>query len=425
MKSTQFLSTFAVLGLAASVTTGSMYVTVRAAAQQEEDAVTTGAQDPALAPTAEAIADQVEEAMNAPLAPDAIISDRSEDIVLDETGSFEGRLAAYSSGHQTVAASNMTVQIIQNGVSDAITTTDSNGAFKFKGLQPGVAAVLASGENGFMLFGVRLVAADEQNPASQHIGLESTIIRGADLPVVKSILESRLTNGDVRFVDEPFNLEQDFQFGKGEPATSIIRQAVQLEADGTLRGVVNVLDDRTGRVREILDLTVFFVRDGQIAASTEADNSGEFVVEGLSPGIYSAVGVGKDGTFAFSVEVTQAGLQATAGNVSPSEYQTASLLVPTAFTVALANAGNFNAQNANSFTNGQINPNGAPPGPLASNPMTPAPGGGAAGGGGTAGGGGGGGIGGGGGLGALLGAGIGGGIGYLLGQEDTPSSPAL
>ena len=418
MKSMQFLSTFAVLSLAASVTAGSMYVTVRAAAQQEEAAVA-NVEDAALAPTAEAIAEQIADEMNAPLAPDAIISNRSEDIVLDETGSFGGRLGAYASGNQTVAASDMSVQIIQDGVSNATTTTDKNGAFRFKGLKPGVAAVLASSENGFMLIGVRLVAADEKNPAGQHIGLESTIVDGVNLRVAKSIIESQLTDGDVRFVDAPAEREQDFRFGEGEPATSVGRHAVQLQADGSLRGAVNVMDDRTGRVREILDLTVYFIRDGQITAKSEVENTGEFLVEGLSAGTYAAVGVGKDGTFAFSLEVVSAGQAATAGAFSPSEYQTASLLAPTDFSVALANSSNFNTQNANSLTNGQINPSGDPPGPVASNPATPAPAGGATGGGGGAAGGGGG-----GGLGALLGAGIAGGVGYLVGQEDTPASPA-
>lgn len=425
MKSMQFLSTFAVLGLAASVTAGSMYVTVRAAAQQEEAAVA-DVEDAALAPTAEAIAEQIADEMNAPLAPDAIISNRSEDIVLDETGSFDGRLGAYASGNQTVAASDMSVQIIQDGVSNATTTTDKNGAFRFKGLKPGVAAVLASSENGFMLIGVRLVAADEKNPAGQHIGLESTIVDGVNLRVAKSIIESQLTDGDVRFVDAPAEREQDFRLGEGEPATSVGRHAVQLQADGSLRGTVNVMDDRTGRVREILDLTVYFIRDGQITAKSEVENTGEFLVEGLSAGTYAAVGVGKDGTFAFSLEVVSAGQAATAGAFSPSEYQTASLLAPAEFSVALANSSNFNTQNANSLTNGQINPSGDPPGPVASNPVPPAPAGGATGGGGgAAGGGAGAGGGGGGGLGALLGAGIAGGVGYLVGQEDTPASPAL
>jgi hypothetical protein len=170
-------------------------------------------------------------------------------------------------------------------------------------------------------------------------------------------------------------------------------------------------------LREVLDLTVYFLQNGDIATDTIVERNGAFKADGLRPGVYSLVGVGEDGTFAMSVEVLGPEYEPAAG-VSLSGYRPVAVAAELVFSVAPANAANFNRSNANSLTN-QPGSSSSPPAVAGTTPP------GAGTGGGGTGGGGGGAGGGGGGLGAALGAAALGGAAFLAGQEsnDTPASP--
>jgi hypothetical protein len=407
MKFSQLISAFSLLAVAATVTVGSMYVTVRAAAQQEAQ----------LSPVAEAnneLAAEIKDAMSKPLPPDEILHSRSHDIVLDADGAFNGQLSAFSKGTEAVPAAGLVVKVIRDGVVQRETVTDASGSFSVKNLEPGVSAILAFDKSSFLLYGVRLLAADADHPATQTVDLESTVVLAADLDLVNQLISKELTQGDVRFTKEPVAEEQQFRFGIGEAATSIRGHRVQLQKDGSLKGMVNLMDDRTGRLREVLDLTVYFLQNGDIATDTIVERNGAFKADGLRPGVYSLVGVGEDGTFAMSVEVLGPEYEPAAG-VSLSGYRPVAVAAELVFSVAPANAANFNRSNANSLTN-QPGSSSSPPAVAGTTP----PGAGT-GGGGTGGGAGGG----GGGLGAALGAAALGGAAFLAGQEsnDTPASP--
>lgn len=433
MKSTQLLSTLAVMGLAASVTVGSMYVTVRAAAQQEAEIPP--------APAVDVIVDQsgltdvvaeVVQAMNAPLSPEEVIHDRSHDIVIDANGSFSGRLSMLAGSDISAAAAGagVVVKVVQDGIATGEVETNSEGVFTFSGLKPGVAALLAYGEDSFLLYGIRLVAAADRIPANAKTDIASFLVRGVDVPTISAIISSELTDGDVRFNAESAAADAGFHLGVGDVSTSVVGHRVQLQKDGSLKGVVNLMDHRTGRMREILDLTVYFVNNGTVVAKADVENTGAFTVVGLNPGLYSVVGAGKDGAFAIGVEVLGAEFDAAADASSRNGYRTVAVMASLEFCAAAVGAGDFNLGNFAGLTGGAFGQSGAAPGSVAGvnpagTPGAPGGGAGAGGGGGAAGGGGAGaGGGGGGGLGALLGAGIAGGIGYAAGQgNSSPASP--
>ena len=56
--------------------------------------------------------------------------------------------------------------------------------------------------------------------------------------------------------------------GNGESGTAVSHHAVQLQADGSLAGHINLLDPNTGAHREVTDLTLHFIRRGELVAST-------------------------------------------------------------------------------------------------------------------------------------------------------------
>ena len=413
MKSNQFFSGIALVGLAASVTAGSMYVSLSAASQQEPPADLEGAVPGADNPTnAQAVVENVAKSINQPLAPDQIIHSRSHDVVLDASGAFSGKLSAFNSGSETIAATGITVKVVQDGVETGKAVTDEKGDFLIGGLKPGVAALLAYGENGFLLFGVNLVATDETHPATNEIDVDSALVSGADLGIVRQLISAKLPKADLRFDKSAGDEDQKFPVGSGDLSTSVVGHRIQLQKDGRLRGVINLLDSRTGRFREVLDLTVYFVREGKVVGKTEVENNGEFLVAGLAPGAHSVVGVGKDGTFAIGVEIIGADQEVAQGKTAG--YRTVAVMASLEMTIAPANAGNFNSSNSAGLTGGNVTPGATPPG---APPGTPGAGGGGGGAGGGAGGGGGG------GLGALLGGAIGAGAGYLAGQNDSPASP--
>lgn len=416
MKSNQFFSGIALVGLAASVTAGSMYVSLSASSQQETpvggDVVASEAGD---ATAAKAVVEKVAKSINQPLAPEEVIHSRSHDVVLDASGAFSGKLSAINSNAESTVAPGTTVKVIQEGAETGKATTDDQGNFQISGLKPGVAALLAYSDNSFMLYGINLVESDEKHPATNEIDVDSAVVSGPDLGVVRQLISAKLPKSDLRFNESVGDEDQKFPLGEGDIATSVVGHRVQLQKDGRLRGVINLLDERTGRIREVLDLTIYFVREGKIVGKADVENNGEFFVAGLAPGAYSVAGVGKDGTFALGIEII--GAEQEVANIGSSQYRTVAVLASLEMSLAPANAGNFNGTNAAALTGGSVAPGATPPGAPPGAPGAGGAGGGAGGAGGGAGGGGGG------GLGALLGGAIGAGAGYLAGQEDSPASP--
>lgn len=152
------------------------------------------------------------------------------------------------------------------------------------------------------------------------------------------------------------------------PSTAISYDSVQIAADGKVYGQINLLDDRTGRVREVLSMRVFFLREGKVAAAGRVSPKGEFAVLGLEPGIHSVIGVGRDGIFAMGIEVLPFKAAGKREDAVP-----VSLLVSMEVAVAPVTAQNINAGNFSSFF-------GQAPGVTPGVPGAPgtAPGGGAA-----------------------------------------------
>jgi hypothetical protein len=447
MKTLRFISTLAMLALATVVTAGSMYVTASAAAQQEAtDEFSTAPAAPVPLQTAPAAGDIAQvpdveaalEKLDAALDKNQILRGYQSHVILDDKGGFAGRLSSLrNSDGEPVPVANLQVRLAQHGAVIGSTTTDANGRFSFTGLPDGVVAIWAEGENTLMLFSVVLfgqntaVAENAGLHAAQlELDMDSAVSSGSDIATVKELLSPYLNIDAKRFGDAVTSEDEEFSFGSGEAATTIHNHRVRLLNDGTLRGEINLLDERTGRVREVLDLTVHFVRNGVRIASSEVSNDGGFLASGLTPGVHSIVVVGQDGVMVSSVDLVGSNYEgsqaqgAGVGEFTPVRTIATSLILAGGYggsPVGTANAGAFGGTSGSGGT-GQTVLGSAPPagGPYAN---------GAGSGGGSGGGfgGGGGGFGGGGGLGALLAGGIGGAIGYLAGNNnnDSPASPGI
>jgi hypothetical protein len=396
----QLLTSFGVAGLAASVTVGSMYVTVNAAVQQEA--------------VSEPVVEQVPEVPVVDvLTPDQIRHNFDSRVVLDNQGGFNGQLVGLTAMDEMPAA-GCVVKVLQMGVTTARVVTDDLGRFRVTGLKPGVAGIVAFSKSGVLVVGARLVEATPDNaPADVQLAVDSAMITGVDSQLALRLIFQSLAPRGVRFVEETVAEDNLFPFGVGERAPSLSHSPVQLQADGTLLGEIAILDERTGRNREVLDLTVRLIRDGEIVATTEVEKDGSFVISGVAPGLYGVVATGQDGTFAIGMEAIEAGAA-----IAPGDAQPVAVFRASGTGGAGVGSGNLNQGNVDSVFEGDISDGNN----LAAVPPVTPPGAMGAGGGGFGGGTGGGGAGGGGigGLGALLGAAAGGALGYLAGDDDDP-----
>lgn len=438
MKTLRFISTFAMLALATVVTAGSMYVTVSAAAQQESTASTVAA--PATAtfqetPDVVAGLDPANVVLEPALDKTQILRDQQSHVILDENGGFKGRLSSLrKTDGEPIPAPNLNVKLAQHGAVIGSTTTDANGQFSFTGLPEGVVAIWAEGENSLSLFSFVLFGKDSAIPenaglvaAQVELDVDSAVVFGADMAAVKELISPSLESTDKRFSNEAAAEDHDFNFGSGEISSTVRNHSVSLQADGSLKGEIGILDERTGRLREVLDMTVHFVRNGVRVASSEVSDSGSFIANGLTPGVYSVVATGQDGILVCSVNVVGTALADNrVRNVGLGEFTPASIVATSLM------LGGFGGSPVGPGNLGAFVGSSGGGGGLAGMSSAPPAGGGAYGqagsgtGGGTGGGGGGVGAGGGGGLlGALLAGGIGAAIGYAVGDNnnDSPSSP--
>jgi hypothetical protein len=399
------------LGLAATVTAGSVYVTVQAAAQQGSDAILVPLESNEPSEIAEQVAADV-------------LRDRGHYLAIDDNGAFTGRLLSLNPSG-TEAAGGLTVKLIKDGNVVAQTVTGNDGTFNVQGLSEGTIALLAYNSDHFLLYAVNLRRVDQFDgaPAIQDIGMSSAVTSGADAQLARELVYGSSQSSEWRFQGAAGENDHGYPEGEqGTPSTATAHHDVQLQADGTLVGQVNLLDPRTGRHSDVRDLTIHFIHNGSAVGATEVAANGEFRMAGLQPGIHSVVTTGRDGVLALGINIVGTSVAQT----SDSKYKLASVAQTLDLAVAPVTYRNFNPN----FVEDGSNP--ATDGPIASLPPMAAPmgpggfGPGGMGSGGIgSGGGAGGGVGGGGGLGALLGAAAGAGIGYALADDDDdPSSPA-
>lgn len=237
------------------------------------------------------------------LPPEKLLQNRSQDVVLDQNGGFSAQLLSITTG-ELAPAGKMKVKLLSRGQLLAETTTDDDGKFSVTGIKPKqVVAIFASGPSGFIVYGVRTAEASEKNPATREIDVESVIVDTPNASVATELLRRSIGIRDQRFSGTVRDSDKQFPEPSGELATSLSYDSVQIAADGKLYGQINLLDDRTGLLREVLSLRVFFLKDGKVAAAGRVAGDGSFSVGGLEPGVHSFIGVGRDGIFALGIEV--------------------------------------------------------------------------------------------------------------------------
>lgn len=351
------------------------------------------------------------------LPPEKLLQNRSHDVVLDQNGGFSGQLWSITTG-ELAPPGKMKVKLLSRGQLLAETTTDDSGKFSVTGIKPKqVVAIFASGPSGFIAYGVRTAEASEKNPATREIDVESVIVDSSNTSVATELLGRSIGIRDLRFSGTVRDSDKQFPEPSGDLSTSLSYDSVQIAADGKVYGQINLLDDRTGLLREVLSMRVFFLKDGKVAAAGRVAGDGGFSVGGLEPGVHSVIGVGRDGIFALGIEVLAFKAADKLEDAVPVSLFASMEVAVAAVTTRNINAGNFSSffGQAPGIAPGVPGAPGTAPGGA---PATP-PGSGSPTGLGTAGAGAGGAVGG---LGGALAGGLAGALGgAVLGNDGDPS----
>ena len=86
------------------------------------------------------------------------------------------------------------------------------------------------------------------------------------------------------------------------PLGSTAHQA-HLDENGNLRGRLNLIDPQTNSLVPAQDLQVYLIQNGRVIERVTPGPGGQFVLESVSPGVYSVVAQGPAGFTAFSIQV--------------------------------------------------------------------------------------------------------------------------
>ena len=223
---------------------------------------------------------------------DTINAKRNHTISLNESGNVEGRIATIEAGSKANGLSDLNVFLISNGEVKHETKSDSDGLFSLAGVDAGVYSFVATGENGFAAYGVRVV----EDGVDSSINLIEAAAVSPNTSVVKQLMGGELPTKVAAAVLENATVSETASNTVGSNKVTI--------ENGTLVGhVIPMLGD----VSAANGTSVYIIKDNQQVAEAQTDASGSFSVDDLEPGVYDFVAAGPTGFAAVSFEAVQQG----------------------------------------------------------------------------------------------------------------------
>ncbi len=222
---------------------------------------------------------------------DSINAKRNHTISLNESGNVEGRLATIETGSKANGLSDLQVFLIRDGKVQHEATTDADGLFSLDAVKSGVYSFVATGENGFAAYGVRVV----ENTGDDSLNLIEAAAVSPQTAVVKQLLGGKLPSKVATAVLDNATVS--------EVASNVVGSNKVTIKDGTLVGhVIPML----GEVSAAKGTSVYIIKDNQQIAEAVTDASGSFSVSDIEPGVYDFVAAGPTGFAAVSFEAVPA-----------------------------------------------------------------------------------------------------------------------
>lgn len=230
---------------------------------------------------------------------------RTHTVALNRNGAVEGQIATIGNG-STAGISDLKVYFVQNGEVVTEADTDENGAFVAAGVPEGAYSFVATGQNGFAAYGIRVVSDD----SGKFDNVMEAAAVSPRFATVKRILNEKL----------PKEVADQIISTSISDAKVVGSNRVKLD-NGQLQGsVVSLL----GESNSVNGTSVHIIKNDEQVAEVLTDETGEFVVSDLESGVYDFVAAGPNGFAAVSFEAVQDSTVVTASAAVVVESDAAS-----------------------------------------------------------------------------------------------------
>jgi hypothetical protein len=204
---------------------------------------------------------------------------RVHTVALSASGAFEGRVAT-ANAEGGAGLAGLDVFFLRNGKVVQETKTADNGSFRVEGLAEGNYSFVASGENGYAAYGVRVVS----ETAGVENVMEAAAI-GTGVATAKQILDSNAAS----VVTNEFATTNNSGDLVGANRVNLV--------GGSLVGSVKSLVGA-----DVAGSQVFILSGDKQIAVTKTDANGSFEIADMAPGFYNFVATGPSGIAAVSFE---------------------------------------------------------------------------------------------------------------------------
>ena len=196
-----------------------------------------------------------------PAAVDSAIGlARVHTVALNRNGAVEGRIATIDAGVNE-GISSLNVYFVQNGEVVAETSTQADGSFVANSVPEGAYSFVATGENGFAAYGVRVVS----DATGKLDNLMEAAAVSPNFASVKQIIKDKLPAKVTEQILSNAVSDEDRIVGSNR---------VRLN-DGQLQGSVVAL---LGNRDSVEGTYVHIIQDNSKIAEVQADSSGSFMV---------------------------------------------------------------------------------------------------------------------------------------------------
>ena len=217
--------------------------------------------------------------------------ERCHTVALNRIGGVDGRVVSFAANQSDRGLSDLVVRFVKNGKTIRQGKTDSDGVFSVNDIPEGVYSFIASGENGYAAYSIRVL--------SDATGQLSDVVEVAAVPEVKAV--DRLIRKKIQ--------AEAIQAAASDSELSeagVNRVAVM---DGNLIG--RVLDLAGNGIAK---MQIDILKDGVSVASVISADNGEYIVPDVQPGVYGMVAAGANNAAVVGFEAVEAADQAREGS---------------------------------------------------------------------------------------------------------------
>ena len=255
---------------------------------------------------------------------------RAHWITTNDEGNLTGRISAIEPSQSvTVPIEQLNVSLLKKGEKIRTSTTDDDGKFLLEDVQPGVYTLVASGQNGFLAYGVNVLPKLELFDALEkntqldprekkafyvsHFKLPQDAVIAEELQIDAAAVPpefSTLQRISRNYLPSAtaLNIGRDLNDAKAISKATDIKGGFKypLTDDGKLEGRIQPIATDDGKPAKLSDMNIFLIQDDVEAARVTVEENGKFEIEDIEPGVYSLIAAGEDGFAALSLELVKA-----------------------------------------------------------------------------------------------------------------------